>query len=932
MELFGEKQMEQFKLIINGKQYAVLAKPNWTLLYVLREVIGLTGTKCGCNTGACGTCKVIIDGEAVSSCLVQVRTLENKQIETIEGLSKGDNLHPIQQTFIDCGAVQCGFCTPGMIMSAKALLDKNPDPTEAEIRKAINGNLCRCTGYVKIVASIKKAAKMLQSKEGRETSEQSQRLGSSYATKGIIGTGVPVRDAKLKVTGAIAYTADMTFPHMLHAKVLFSPIAHGKIVNIDTSRAEALPGVEAVVCYKNAPNVRYNGNGEDQHDFPSELVFDQVVRYVGDKVAAVAAETLEIAEEAIKLIEVEYEELPFYLDPKEAMKEGAYPIHENGNILQEVNLSSGDVEAAMKSADRIYEDTYTLPAIHHSAMEPHVSIANYDRSGKLTVYTPTQDVFGQRVNLAKVFQIPMNRVRIINPVMGGGFGGKIDLITEPITALLAMKTYRPVKLVFTRREDIPSSRTRHAMEVTIKTGVMNDGTIVAQDITSIINAGAQTSCTMSVTWAMGGKYFKLHKNQNIRFRGIPVYTNCAVASAMRGFGSPQAFFGQQRQMNQIAKELGINITDMQLLNLVEPWDRESGGNMTTGNARPRDCVKLGMKYINWDACVKEMEEAAGLKGRYRIGIGMAVAAHGNGLYNIMPDTTGIIIKMNEDGSATLYTGVSDMGNGSVTLQTMAVSEILGISLERIACIQADTEATMFDLGAYASRGTFVGLQAAKLVAEKVREKLSLEASELLGESTENLEFRDNYVYSLNDESKQASLGELVMYAHNKNNRDICVTDTFSIKANAVSYGAHFAKVQVDTFTGQVKMLDYASVHDIGRAINPMSLEGQMEGSVQMGIGYALSEEIQYNEKGKIINTNFQKYHIQTAEEMPHIHVGMIEEYEASGPFGAKSIGECAVVPSIGAIANAVSNALDCDFHDLPLRPDRVLEAWHKKNE
>lgn len=747
---------------------------------------------------------------------------------------------------------------------------------------------------------------------------------------GIVGSRVPIRDAVLKVTGALQYAGDLHLPHMLYAKVLFSPVAHARIKKIDADEALALPGVRAVVWHKDAPQNRYNGNGEDKNEYRNERIFDDVVRYVGDKVAAVAADTEEIAQQALKLIRVEYEELPYYLTAEEAMKEDAYPIHEGGNIIQEVNLSCGDVEAAMKEAYRVYEDTYTMPAIHHSAMEPHACVADFGYDGKLTVYTPTQDVFGQRENLRRIFGLPMNKIRVAAPAIGGGFGGKIDLITEPVAALLAMKTRRPVKLVYTRREDIPASRTRHAMKVTLRTGVKEDGTIIAQDVTSIINAGAYTSCTMSVTWAMGGKLFKLHKTPNLRYHGIPVYTNTPIAGAMRGFGSPQLHYPQQCQMNKIAKDLGIDFIDMQIRNLVEPYDKDLGSGMTHGNANPIKCVEKGMELLGWEEACKEQEQSKAENGRYRIGVGMATASHGNGIYGVMPDTTGIILKMNEDGTITLITGVSDMGSASITTQSQVVGEVLGIPLDHIGCVKTDTDATMWDLGAYSSRGTYVSCQAVKKVAEQVKAELTKEAEQLLGVDGKELEFADEKVVSVKDSSKTATLEELMRHAHEVNERDICCSGTFANCTNAMSYGAHFAKVRVDTETGEVKVLSYTAVHDVGKAINPMAVEGQIEGAIQIGMGYALSEAIEYDEKGKVKNPNFKAYHLMHAAEMPEMKVGLVEELEDYGPYGAKSIGECSVVPSAGAIANAVANAIDREVHELPLRPERVLKALYEE--
>ena len=435
---------------------------------------------------------------------------------------------------------------------------------------------------------------------------------------------------------------------------------------------------------------------------------------------------------------------------------------------------------------------------------------------------------------------------------------------------------------------------------------------------------------MSIVWAMSGKYFKNHKTPNLRFHAVPVYTNTPVAGAMRGFGSPQEFFAQQCQLNRIAKDLGMDIIQLQLKNLVEPDGVDQRDGLPHGNPRPIDCVLKGMELSGYEEAVREQEDAA--DSRYRIGVGMAVAAHGNGVFGVRPDTTGVIIKMNEDGTAVMFTGVSDMGNGSVTTQTQVVSEILGIPMPHIECVQADTDATLWDMGNYSSRGTYVSCNAAVKAAGKIRQELLKEAAQLLEEEQQNLELKDNGVCVRNNPEKKASLEEVITHARKVNQRDICCADTFASYALAMSYGAHFVKVSVDTRTGGVKVLEYTAVHDVGKALNPMSVEGQIEGAVQMGLGYALSEGIIIDSGGKVKNTTFKQYHIMNAGEMPPIKVGLVEETEPTGPYGAKSIGECSVVPSAGAIANAVANAIGCEVHRLPLKPDTVLELLARESE
>ena len=749
---------------------------------------------------------------------------------------------------------------------------------------------------------------------------------------GIIGQSIPVRDAAMKVTGQFKYTADLEFPGMLHAKILFSPVPHARIKKIDTSRAEALEGVRGVVCYLNAPDTKYNSCGEEIDGHKTERVFDDTVRYVGDKVAAVAADTVKIAEQAVKLIQVEYEELPFYTDPGEALKEGAYPIHGESNIIFPVDMGAGDVEAGFKAADYIYEDTYSTPAIHHSAIETHASIAVYDSSGKLTVYTPSQDVFGYRKNLSRIFGLPMSRVRVVNPGMGGGFGGKIDTITEPVTALLAMKTGRPVKLVYNRREDIVSSRTRHGMEIKIKTGVKKDGTIISQDMQVIINAGAYAGGTMSIVWAMSGKFFKNHKTPNIRFRATPVYTNTPIAGAMRGFGSPQEFFAQQCQMNKIARDLHISIIDMQLKNLVEPDGFDQRNGQRHGNARPIDCVKKGMELFGWEEAVKEQEESGAAKGRYRIGVGMAAATHGNGVYGVCPDTTGVILKMNEDGSVVMFTGVSDMGNGSVTTQAQAVAQELGISMDRIDCLAADTDVVHWHIGDYSSRGVFVAGSAAKKTAEAMKRELQVEAAKLLETEPDDIELHHDRAWSRKNEEKNASLHDVMVHCQSVSMRELMVAETYEAKRGATSYGVHIAKVEVNTLTGEVRPLEYAAVHDIGRAINPLMLKGQLAGAIQMGLGYGLCEDMAYDGEGKPLVQTLKKYKVLRASQMPKLYMDFVEtpQGEPDGPYGAKALGECPVVPAAPAVVNAICNAVRGEINELPARPDRVLAALGDK--
>ena len=744
-----------------------------------------------------------------------------------------------------------------------------------------------------------------------------------------IGANTPIAQAALKATGQMMYTADMKLPHMLHAKVLFSSRPHARIRSIDTARAEALPGVHAVVTHKNTPNRYYNSCGEVLDDFMTEQLFSPVVRYVGDKVAAVAADTEKIAEAALKLIDVEYEDLPANYDPEHAMDETATVIHdhgklERGNLILTVAQSSGDVDEAMAKADRIFSGVYECPAIHHGAMETHASLAVYDAEGMLTVYTPSQDTFAMRRNLSRIFDLPMSKVRVSVPAIGGAFGGKIDLITEPIAAALAMKTGRPVRLIYTRTEDICSTRNRHAMRLYLKTGVMNDGTIVAEDMRVFVNAGAYASGTTSVVWAMCGRLFKVHRCPNVRFVGYPVITNTTIGGPMRGFGSPQLFFAQQRQMNTIAKALGIDMLELQHINLTNQQGADPRNQVPHGNARPIDCLNRAAALMDYEAAKREQEQSRG--GRYRIGVGIGVGAHGNGMFGVKPDITGLILKMNCDGTCVLFTPSNEMGNSSVTLQKQMVAETLGMPLSDIDCVEADTRLTPYQLGDYSSRGTFVSGHGALKIALHMRELLSEVAARMLNTPAEGLRY-ENRMVSVPDGSA-VSLEEIVQYAREHDQKELMCADSFASEAAIMSYGAHIAKVRVDTETGETQVLSYAAVHDVGKAINPLSVTGQIEGALQMGLGNALSEEMGVDERtGAVKNRTFKRYKMLYAGDMPReLHVEALDSFEPAGPYGAKSIGECSVVPTLSAIGNAVANALEMEMNSLPMTKEKILAA------
>lgn len=733
----------------------------------------------------------------------------------------------------------------------------------------------------------------------------------------IIGNSYSIKDAALKVTGQLKYVGDMKLPNMLYAKLLLSEVPHAKIKNIDISEAEKVPGVRAIATCFNTPQKKYNSALRFyEHKIPeTEVVFSDVVRFVGDRVAAVAAESEKAAKEAIKLIKVEYEELPAIFDIEDAIKEEAYPIHGESNKVTEMNLSGGDILKGLEESDFIFEDTYKVPPIHHSAIETHCAIAHFDYNNKLTLYSPSQNTFGYRIILSQILDLPLHKIRVIRPAMGGAFGGKLEMSIEPVVAILSKMTRRPVKMVLTRKESIIATRTRHGALVKIKTGVKKDGEIMAQDIEIYTNTGAYASSALNVMGALSHKVYKVYKIPNMRFKGVPVYTNTPIAGAMRGYGSPQVFMAQQSQLGKIAKTLNMDLIELQNKNAVEPNGVDIRFNSPLGNPRLIDCIEKGKELFDWDSkkCRPKEDE------KYYRGIGMAIGAHGNGVFGAHRDVITLTLKLNEDGTLTLITGVHDMGNGSTTMQTMMIAEVLGVTPDKVETLEADTDACPFNLGDYASRGVFVEGGAAKNIAEKLRILVLEESSKILDVGTNDLYLEDGYVVSKIDTDKKISLGDVAVSSQSKSFKELTIVEDYSSKAGITSYGAHFAEVLVDKETKDIKVIDYVAVHDVGKVINPISLEGQLEGGVQMGLGYALSEGITFDKNGRADTTDFKNYKIFRSDEMPNLKIHFVEGYEEAGPFGGKSIGECAVVPSAPAVANAVYDATGIEINSLPIK-------------
>ncbi len=757
-----------------------------------------------------------------------------------------------------------------------------------------------------------------------------------------VGWPSPNREAAAKATGEAIFIDDMALPGMLHAALLLSPHAHARILSIDTRAAESLPGVRAVVHVFNSPHNVYNSamrfyGDNDPFAMPeTEYVFDHTVRFVGDRVAAVAADSAEIARAAIKLIKVVYEPLPAVFDELAALEPGAPQANPNG--LDGTNICGGrlaygshaeaEVLAAVDASEHVFEDTFWTSKVHHGYLEPVCHIATYARDGKLTVYTPSQNVFCFRDVIAQAVGLPHSRVRVIKGLVGGAFGGKLEVMHEPVVALLAMRTFRPVKLRLDRREVFLATRSRHPGVLTVRTGVSGDGKMRGQVVRSLLNTGAYAGSGPNTVGAQSGKTFILYSVPHMFYDGVAIYTNTPPAGAMRGYGCPQIMLVRETHIDRICREMGFDPVQFRLENVLQPHQKTCMG-ADIHNARIADCLRLGAEAFQWSRRRSEAEATRG--ERLRRGVGVALAVHGNGWWPVYQDLTTITIRLHDDGTAVLLTGTHDLGTGSRTVLAQIAGEVLTIHPSLIEVVEADTDVTPFDLGAQASRTTYIAGNATIMAARSLRGQILEEAAHMLKTDAEALDLLGGAVILKRDSSRQFSIAEVVASAQRGASgapqRDLLATESFESLDSIDSYVADFCEVEVDTETGRVRVLDFLAAHNSGRVINPMLFEGQVHGGIHMGLGYALSEEMIIDpQTGALTNPHLKKYHMFKASEMPRIRVLTVEDPEEAGPFGAKSIGECATDAVAPAVVNAVNHALELELRQVPLTPQRILAA------
>lgn len=990
----------KINVILNGEQRTLDVQPHERLLRVLRRE-AIWSVKFGDEHGLTGSDLVLLDGVPVNSSTVLAVQCHNHEILTLEGIGSSRDLHPLQEAFIETGAIQSGYTTPAQILTAYALLQKNPNPTETEVREALASVLDRETGYVKPVQAVLRAAAKMRGEElppyapleraipappglfnggfdprlfGGEgdTPDDGDDLagdGSTQTriktkppalvvsppelqTRRTIGRPEPKVDAVKLAAGKPVYADDIEMRGMLHGALLTSPYAHARILDIDTREAEAMDGVHAVLTYKNVPRVLYASGGQS---YPNPHPYDQVsldnkVRHVGDRVAAVAAESPEIAREALKKIRVEYEVLPPVLDPEYAISGNAPIIHDEpdiigghdpeNNVVHHIDASAGDADGQWGMADHIFEGEYRVHQVQQAHIEPHIVVTWWDEDDRLVVRTSTQVPFHVRRMLAPLLGLPVKKIRVIKPRIGGGFGGKQEMLIEDLCAHLTMATGRPVRFEYTRELEFTSARSRHPEVIRFKTGVTNEGEVVASEMHVVGNTGAYGTHGLTVLMVSGFRGLTTYNAPYSRFLCDVAYTTIPTAGAYRGYGAPQSLFAVEVHMEEIAEQMGMDVLDFKRKNWIKEGDAmimavalgegREGMPQTVTTSALEECVDIGARAMQWHE-KRGRERTVEGKPHLKRGIGMAVAMHGTGIAGL--DMGAASIKLNDDGSFNLLFGATDLGTGADTVLAQIAAETLGVPVEDIIVYAADTDMTPFDTGAYASSTTYISGGAVLKAAEQVKAQILDHASRFFFDScpVDELELDDRKV--IHRDGRSETIERIALHSiHQEEQKQIMATASHMSDVSPPPFAAQFVEIIVDTETGQITVERMLMAVDCGIALNPITAAGQVEGGMVQALGYAHCEEMAYDKNGKPQATRFGDYHIYRADEMPELEVIFVETYEPSGPYGAKAVAE---IPKDGvapALASAIYDAVGVRMRSLPFTPERVWQAINQKQD
>ncbi|MEU1232398.1 molybdopterin-dependent oxidoreductase [Streptomyces sp. NPDC005828] len=919
-----------FDIQVNGRPFDTEPRAGQCLRTYLRER-GWFGVKKGCDAGDCGACTVHVDGEPVHSCLYPAVRAEGRSVTTVEGLAPRDGeLHPVQQKFLDAQGYQCGFCTAGFLMTTAALEAEqgtaHDDGKLDDLPRAFKGNICRCTGYRAIEDAVRGV-------------KHTERPCAGKA----VGRNVGAPAGPQVVTGAARYTFDVEVPGLLHMKLLRSPHPHARIVAIDTADALRVPGVVAVLTHEDAPETLYSSA---RHEHPTEdpddtRVLDDVVRYVGQRVAAVVADSEQAAEEGCRRIEVTYEELPYVTDPEEAMRPGAPVIHAGkgpevriarveNNVAGEVHGEIGDVERGFAEADVVYEETFRTQRVQHASLETHGCVAYFepkeDGTGeRLTVRSSTQTPFLTRRALCALYGLPEDEVRVVAGRVGGGFGGKQEMLTEDIVTLAALKLRRPVKLEYTRAEQFYGATTRHPFTIGIKVGAREDGTLTAVQMRVVSNTGAYGNHGPAVMFHSVGESFAVYRAPHKKVDAFSVYTNVVPAGAFRGYGLGQVTFAVESVMDELARRLGMDPLVFREKNIIGP-----GEGMHSPIGEEEDlhiasygldqCLAVVRKAIAEDRSAKDAPEGW-LIGQ---GTGMAMIATGppGGHY------ADARVSLLEDGTYDIAVGTAEFGNGTTTVHKQITAGALNTTEDRLAVRQSDTDVVRHDTGAFGSAGTVVAGKAVLLAATSLAERLRTLAARHTGVA--------RHLCVLGAESvdcagRTVTLKELYEAGHSLGAAEELGADGhWGGSPRSVAFNAQWFRLAVDPATGEIRILRSVHAADAGKVMNPMQCRGQVEGGVAQALGATLFENVRIDERGEVGTAAFRRYRLPQYADVPRTEVHFTETSDAIGPLGAKSMSESPFNPVAPAFANALRDATGIRFTELPVTRDRVWLALDRK--
>lgn len=765
-------------------------------------------------------------------------------------------------------------------------------------------------------------------------------------TFSVVNKSVRKIDALALALGKPMYALDRVPEDALVIKFLWSPHAHAIIKSIDVSGAEKMPGVRCVLYHGNVPRIPHTtaGQGYPEPSPYDTYMFDRKMRFVGDRVAAVAADSVEIAEQALAAIKVEYEVLPAVLSIDDAMKPGAPVIHDEPdthakipvpyepqkNMAAFVGMDVGSLDEGLAAADAVVDHEYYAHYAQHCPIEPHVALSYIDPEGRLVIVTSTQVPFHVRRIVAQCLEIPVRQIRVIKPRIGGGFGVKQEVLVEDVVGMMALRTQRPCWLDYTREEEFVSARTRHPIRTRLRLGAKKDGTITALGMDCLSNTGAYGAHALTVVCNCGSKMLPLYKAQHIHFTGTAVYTNLPVGGAYRGYGATQSALAVECAIDELAEKLGYDPLEFRSMNHIRSGDTspvfralgegKAGVEQSIGSCELAKCIKLGAKEIGW----KKRGDWRKKTGRVRRGIGMACLMQGSSIPEI--DMGAASLKMNEDGSFNLLMGATDLGTGSDTVLAQIAAEALGCDIDKIIVYSSDTDMTPFDVGAYASSTTYLSGSAVRNVAEKVVKQILAVAGQMLGKKPAELRI-ENSVVLAKDGSGRVTFSEVALHSlYAAEQHQIGALSSHITHKSPPPFSAHFAEVEVDTETGQVTVLKYVAAVDCGTAINPKLAEGQTEGGVLNGISYALTEEYLFNERGRMTNASFHDYKIFSMRDKPELKTILVDSYEKTGPYGAKSVSEICINGPLPAISNAIYNAVGVRLREGPFTAEKVWRA------